>query len=223
MYNGQLLMKNRVLQSIVLVIACLSLVAGLGLYTSRYYSAKTTVKPDIEGLLWPNPRVLQQFDVVDQSNRPFNLDNLQGKWSFLFFGYTHCPDVCPITMALLNQAWKKLAAQNQTENVQMIFVSVDPERDTPEQVAEYVKYFNKDFIGLTGTEDQVGSLANQIGVVHVKDKESAPGEYLVDHSASVFLISPTGQWLAIFSSPHDADNIVNRFIAIREFISKQNA
>lgn len=216
-------MKNRVLQSAVFIVACLALVAGLGLYTSRYYSAEMTVKPDIEGFLWPNPRVIQPFTVVDQHNQPFNLDNLRGKWSFLFFGYTHCPDVCPITMALLNQAQKKLAAQNQAKNVQMIFISVDPKRDTPEQVAEYVKYFNKDFIGLTGTEEQITSLANQMGVVHVQDEETAAGEYLVDHSASIFLISPTGQWLAIFSTPHDADNIVKRYLAIREFISKQNA
>ena len=216
-------MKNRVFLSAIFIIGCIALGAGLGVYTSEYYSVKTTEKPEIAGFLWPDPRVIQPFEVIDQHNQPFGLDNLQGKWSFLFFGFTHCPDICPITLTLLKQVQDNLALQNKSDNVQMIFVTVDPERDTPEQVAEYVRYFDESFIGLTGTPEQIASLTNQMGVVHIKNEETTPGEYLVDHSASIFLISPAGQWLAIFSAPHNTDDIATRFMSIREFISQQGS
>ena len=210
-------MKNRVLLSVIFVFSCLVLGAVLGIYTSRYYQTQSEQKPDIAGLLWPNPKLISPFQVVDQNNQSFGLENLSGKWSFLFFGYTHCPDICPITLSVLAQVYTKLAAGNEAENVQIIFVSVDPARDTPEQVAEYVSYFNRNMTGLTGTEQQIETLTSQIGVVHAINQETAPGEYLVDHSASVFLVSPAGQMLGIFSAPHSVDDIVSRFNRIREF------
>ena len=214
-------MKNRVLISALLVIICVALGIGAGIYTARYHNPDTAVKPDIDGFLWPNPRSIQPFSVVDQHGNPFDLDNLSGKWSFLFFGFTHCPDICPITLSLLNQVQEKLAINNTTDNLQIIFVSVDPGRDTPEQVAEYVNYFSKDMIGLTGTDEQIADFARQIGVVYVENEETAPGDYFVDHSASVFLISPAGQWVGIFSAPHQVNDIVNRFNSISDFINKQ--
>lgn len=212
-------MKNRVLLSAAFVLGCLVLGLILGIFTSRYYQTDTELKPEVEGLLWPNPKLIHAFQMVNQNNQPFGLENLSGKWSFLFFGYTHCPDICPITLSVLSQVYNKLAAVNQAENIQIIFVSVDPERDTPEQVAEYVNYFNKNMTGLTGTEQQIETLTSQIGIVHAINQETAPGEYLVDHSASVFLVSPSGQLLAIFSAPQALDDIVNRFKKIREFYS----
>ena len=221
MYNTRP-MKNRVLLSALLVIGCVVLGAAVGVYTSKYYQTDTTAKPDIPGLLWPNPKLIGAFSVIDQHGQPFGLQQLAGKWSFLFFGYIHCPDVCPITLSVMNQVYEKLAAQNVADNVQMIFVSVDPKRDTPEQLTSYVSYFNKSFIGLTGTEEQIDSLTNQIGIVHVLGEETAPGEYLVDHSASVFLVSPSGQMLAVFSTPQETEDMVTRFIAIRDFVSQQS-
>jgi protein SCO1/2 len=216
MYNGRI-MKNRVLLSALFVIVCVALGAGVGIYTTRYHNPGGEIKPDIAGFLWPNPRVIQPFDVVDQNGNPFGLENLTGKWSFLFFGFTHCPDICPITLSLLTQVEEKIT----TDNLQIIFVSVDPKRDTPEQVMEYVHYFSKDMIGLTGTDEQIAGLARQIGVLYVENEETAPGDYFVDHSASVFLISPSGQWVGIFTAPHEVNDIVNRFNAISDYINKQ--
>ena len=220
MYNART-MKNRVLLSALFVIVCVALGTGVGIYTSRDYNANRTAKPDIEGFLWPNPRMIQPFNVVDQHGRPYGLANLSGNWSFMFFGFTHCPDICPITLSLLSQVQKKLVERKIADNVQIVFISVDPKRDTPEQVADYVNYFSKDLVGLTGTEEQVAGLARQIGVVYIQNEETAAGDYSVDHSASVFLISPTGQWLGIFSAPHEVDDIITRFKAISEFIKKQ--
>ncbi|OGT83681.1 MAG: hypothetical protein A3G42_03375 [Gammaproteobacteria bacterium RIFCSPLOWO2_12_FULL_47_76] len=122
---------------------------------------------------------------------------------------------------MLSQVQKKLAKQDTADKVQIIFVSVDPKRDTPEQVADYVSYFSENLIGLTGTEEQIAGLARQIGVVYIENDETAPGDYSVDHSASVFLISPAGQWLGLFSAPHEVDDIINRFNTISEYIKKQ--
>lgn len=214
-------MKNRMLLTALFVIVCVALGAGVGIYTSRDYTASNAVKPAVEGFLWPNPRIIQPFSVVDQHGNPFGLENLTGQWSFMFFGFTYCPDICPITLSLLSQVQKKLAEQHTADKVQIIFVSVDPKRDTPEQVADYVSYFSKNLIGLTGTEEQIAGLARQIGVVYIENDETAPGDYSVDHSASVFLISPAGQWLGLFSAPHEVDDIINRFVAITEYIKKQ--
>ena len=216
MYNA-CIMKNRVLLSALFVIVCVALGAGVGIYTTRYHNPEGALKPEIAGFLWPNPRSLQPFSVIDQEGNPFGLENLSGKWSFLFFGFTHCPDICPITLSLLTQVKEKITA----DNMQIVFVSVDPKRDTPEQVADYVSYFSKDMIGLTGTDQQIAGLARQIGVVYVENEETAPGDYFVDHSASVFLISPSGQWVGIFSAPHEVDDIINRFNDISDYIKKQ--
>lgn len=216
-------MKNRILQATILIIGCTVLGGGLGILTSRYYPPGAPAKPEIEGLLWPNPRAVGAFRVLDQNGIPFGLEELSGKWSFLFFGYTHCPDICPVTLAVLGQVYNKLAEQKLADNIQVIFVSVDPGRDTPDVMKSYVNYFNKNFIGLTGNEEQIDGLARQIGIVHMRGEDTAPGEYTVDHTASVFLISPDNKLLGIFSAPQAADDIISRFQAIRNFIDQLNA
>ena len=210
-------MKNRVLQAIILIIGCTALGVVTGLLTFRYYQDNKSPNPQIEGLLWPNPKKIEQFNVVDQDGKNFSMVNLSGKWSFLFFGYTHCPDICPVTLSVLDQVYKKLAYEKQADDVQIIFVSVDPERDTPDVIKSYVNYFNKNFIGLTGSEEQIDSITRQIGIVHARTEKTAPGEYLVDHTASVFLISPDDKLLGIFSVPHNADDIISRYRAISNF------
>ncbi len=214
-------MKNRVLQSTLFVIVCVALGAGVGVYTSKYYQTSASAKPEIPGLMWPNPKALTSFSMMTQNSTPFGLEQLQGKWSFLFFGFTHCPDICPITLTVMKEAYMKLLGRNAAADVQMIFVSVDPKRDTPEQLKEYVKFFHPDFIGLTGSDEQVNSLAGQIGVIHAIGAETAPGEYPVDHSASVFLVSPAGQLLALFSAPQQTDDMLARYSSIRTFIEQQ--
>lgn len=216
-------MNNRVLRAVILIVVCTALGAATGIFTTRYYHGNEPQKARIEGLLWPNPRVLQQFSAIDQDGKNFGLENLSGKWTFLFFGYTHCPDICPVTLTVLDQVYKKLATGPRENNVQVVFVTVDPERDTPGVIKSYMAYFNKDFIGLTGTEEQIDSLATQIGIVHTHTKETASGDYLVDHTASVFLISPDDKLLGIFSPPHTADDMVSRYHAINKFIKNLNS
>ena len=164
----------------------------------------------------PEPRVLADFDLVDQEARPFSLDRLRGQWTLLFFGFTHCPDVCPGTLFDLEQVNQALReAPGDRRDYQIVFVSVDPERDSPARLAEYVTYFDPDFLGVTGAPEQLAPLALQIGVAYrIEPHEPGSTSYTVDHSASVFLTDPQGRLHGIFPSPHEPDLMTLDLLAI---------
>ena len=201
------------------------LASGAGFYVSLKNSQKQqeitlSKAPDIEGLFWPNPKQINDFNTLDQTGEKFGLNELIGKWSFIFFGYTHCPDICPITMAVMNEAYNDLVAQH--DDIQVIFASVDPDRDTPEKLAQYVTYFNERFIGLGGDKEKVDSLTKQIGVAYYVDAEEQNENYLVDHSASIFLLDPKGRFISKISAPHNKNKIVTQFTKIKSFVNAQN-
>jgi protein SCO1/2 len=156
-------------------------------------------------LLTP-PRPLPPLALVDQDNRPFGADRLRGGWSFVFFGFTSCPDVCPVTMSALAQTRKLLADLPETSQPRVVMISVDPQRDTPERLAGYVKGFDPAFVGATGTKPAIDELAQRMGVL-VATRPLEGDNYAVDHSTSVFLIDPDGALRALFSAPHAPDQI----------------
>jgi protein SCO1/2 len=175
-----------------------------------------TVAPDLQGVLRPEPKALQAFELVDQHNRPFTLERLRGKWSFVFFGYTYCPDICPTTLATLTGVAGKLREEPQgSSDVQVVFVSVDPQRDNPEVLAGYMKYFSEEFLAATGMQADIDGLTGQFGAGYAKEPETAPGEYLVSHTSSIFLVDPRAQLRASFSPPHSAGTMVDQFRRIR--------
>lgn len=194
------------------------LAAGGGFYVSSNQAQPE--RPAIEGLYWPDPMRLGPFSTLDQAGRAFGLERLRGKWSLVFFGYTHCPDICPITMAVMADAYAAL--QDTGEAVQTLFVTVDPERDTPAKLAQYVGYFNAQFIGLGGSLDMINGLTRQIGVPYYHGKKDGAGNYLVDHSASIFLLDPEGRLVAKFSAPHQKAQLVQKFTQITGFINAQS-
>ncbi|MGD2076381.1 MAG: SCO family protein [Gammaproteobacteria bacterium] len=174
------------------------------------------VAPELQGVLRPEPKKLKAFELVDQHRQPFTLERLEGKWSFVFFGYTYCPDICPTTLAMLTTVAGRLHEQAAGDrNVQIVFVSVDPQRDTPEVLADYMEYFNEAFLGVTGRPAQIDDLTRQFGAGYVRESETAPGEYLVSHASSIFLVDPRMQLRATFSPPHSAGTIVEQFRQIR--------
>jgi protein SCO1/2 len=153
-------------------------------------------------LLTP-PRPLPDFQLTDQDGAAFNLSHLRNRWSLLFFGFTHCPDVCPTTLGVLARAERELAELPANERPQIVFVSVDPKRDTPQQLASYVKFFSSTFTGVTGTQQSIDDFTRALGVpVAITPTEN--GDYSVDHSAAIFLIDPQGAMRALFSTPHTA-------------------
>lgn len=179
--------------------------------------------PDIENFFWPDQKALTDFQMVGADGRPFGIENLDSKWNFVFFGYTHCPDICPITMNILRQSRDLLKERNMldADSVHFLFVSVDGARDTPEHLGRYVEYYGEHFTAATGDKTQVDSLTRQLGVPYAID-EHQPGdtEYLVAHSGSIFLISPQNTLVSIYHPPHDSEDLVSRFIEILAFYSK---
>lgn len=199
-----------------ILIAILAVVAlTLGAIASYVTSRRS--EPQIEGLLWPGSKPLTAFALEDHRREPFTLDRLTGHWTFLFFGYTHCPDVCPVTMSVLKNAIALMAKDGiDSESPQVVFVSVDPERDTLEHLAAYVGYFSADFFGVTGSEANLKDFARQLGVLYIRSEPDADGNYLVDHTAAVFLIDPRGHLVALFQAPHDAQRIARDVPKIQE-------
>jgi len=177
---------------------------------------KTVIPPELQGVLRPAPQSLQAFELTDQQRQPFSLAQLQGKWSFVFFGYTYCPDICPTTLSTLTGlVWKLRNDPQDLADIQVIFVSVDPPRDTPEVIADYLKYFDESFLGVTGAQQDIDSLARQFGAGYMNEPETTPGQYLVSHTSSIFLVDPQGRLLAAFSPPHNAETIAEQFRQIR--------
>ena len=161
--------------------------------------------PAIESGTWLTPaQIIPDYTLLDHRGDEFTPARLEGHWTFMFFGFTHCPDVCPTTMALLNNV--SLRAQKEgLPPPQVVFVSVDPARDTVEQLSRYVPYFNEDFIGVTGSMVEINRMTRNLGIVYAYDEpKEAGGAYEVDHSAAILLFNPDGHYTAMFGAPHSA-------------------
>lgn len=163
---------------------------------------------DLSATLLTPAKALNPFSLIDHRRQSFTLDSLKDRWTWMFFGYTHCPDVCPTTMRILDTVTNRIAPEIDT---QVVFVSVDPERDTVEQLSLYVPYFNKSFVGVTGNIEELDRVTNELGILHVRVETDGGSGYLVDHSASVLLVNPSAQLQALFSPPHQAAEMAADF------------
>ena len=183
-------------------------IAGLGRSTLEI--------PDVQGFLWPNPPSVKEFSLIDESGAKFSRQQLLGHWSFLFFGFSQCPDVCPTTMQVLKNVKNALSSDDVFSNSgQVVFVSVDPERDTPPVLRQYLHYFDPEFIGITGPDDKLKALTRPLGILF--GKIPSGDSYTMDHSASILLVDPKGRVLGVFSMPHEANQLSRAFKSISEF------
>lgn len=159
------------------------------------------------------PRALADFQLLDGDKQAFSRTQLQGHWSLLFLGYTHCPDVCPITMSELAKAMPLLqhAQDPATRGVQVVFVSVDPARDTPELLKSFALYFNEHFIAVTGPLEQLTALTDSMGAQH-RRLTGQGAEYRVEHSSDVWLIDPQARLYAKFPAPQHAQELARGVI-----------
>lgn len=171
------------------------------------------------GVLRPDFRLLHPFKLTDHNDTIFNEERLQGKWSFVFFGYTSCPDICPTTLHVLSSVQTLLddAAGDIPTDRQVVFISVDPERDTTKILATYMSYFNTGFIGATADKTEIDKLARQFGAGYVLEPETSQGQYLVAHTSAIFLVDPLGRLVATFSQPHYPATITSLFEKIRAY------
>lgn len=202
-------------------IGVLSLVVGLWLSQQMLMNNNDTRVPsNLDATVLPNARPLVGFSLLDQNGERFSPKQLQGQWSFLFFGFTNCPDVCPTTLKVMQTMWKTLPTKmGDKGHPKLYFVSVDPDRDKPETLKQYVQFFNPEFYGVTGKLDELDKLTNQIGILYGYDEkeDSKDQEYIVNHSAQLILVDPKGRMRAVISPPHIAKTIGSNFQTIRVF------
>lgn len=189
-------------------------VAGLlaGVAAGFYFTRVRGAPPELErATLFETPRPLPDLALVDQAGRTFDRERLRGHWTFLFFGFVNCPDVCPTTLATLAEARRVVADLSGGEQPAVVLVSVDPARDTPEVLGRYVTNFDPSFTGVTGAADAIDALTRHLGVAVIIGTPAADGSYSVDHTAAVFLIDPSASLAALFGSPHVAAVIARDF------------
>ena len=160
-------------------------------------------------VLWPKPRELKPFQLDKASGGVFANADFEGKWSFVFFGFTNCPDICPTSMAVMAQARKRLAVEYPAiaQRFQGILVSVDPERDSGAVLADYVAAFDADFLGLRGEREAVASLATDVNVAFA-EMPSTSEPSTIDHTGNIVIINPKGHYHGFIKLPHQADTLV---------------
>lgn len=165
-------------------------------------------------MVLPTPRHFSEFRLEDHRGEPFTPEDLEGKWTLIFFGFSHCPDVCPTTMGTLARVYRELEPREQ-QDLQVLMVTVDPERDTPEKLAQYVPYFHPDFIGVTGDRYELLNLATQLSVVY--NKVPLEGDdYTMDHSGNIVIINPKGDYHGFFRPPFEEGSLRVAWRSMRE-------
>ena len=152
------------------------------------------------------PRNLGSFNLMDSAGKEFLPKDFEGKWNMLFFGFTFCPDICPITMSMLSRIEKGLDIENQ-EKIRIFLVTVDPDRDSPDQLKVYLENFSENFIGLTGGLDQIYNFATRVNAPFNPIKNNKESNYTVDHTGSIILINPEGNYAGFFRAPHNQDDV----------------
>lgn len=171
-----------------------------------YLALMTSGGAPVRATVLPESRPLPPFALVDHRGRPFTRDDLAGEWRLLFFGFTHCPDICPATLQQLAIA-RKRAIDNGDPFPGIVLVSVDPERDTPAALDAYIRSFGDGVTGLTGTIESLTALTKPLGIYFAKSGDVA-GDYSVDHSSVVLLVDDQAAWRAVFGAPHDVASFV---------------
>ena len=184
-------------------------VAIVAIATGTWLSMRVLQPPPVlqKATLLPAPVELAEFSLLDQNNQAFDSSGFEEHWNLVFFGFTHCPDICPITLQVLANAQRILADEGHDELPRIVLVSVDPERDTPEIISAYVSHFGQDTVGVTGELEEIRKLTDGLGVFFEK---SGDGEdYSVDHSSVVIVVNPDGQFHGLFGAPHIAEDFAH--------------
>ncbi|MDH3633532.1 MAG: SCO family protein [Gammaproteobacteria bacterium] len=199
----------------------LGLVFGLVMLITHLLVKPPAPPSELEAVLRQDFRQLTPFQLQSHNRAPLSEKDLQGKWSYIFFGYLSCPDVCPNTLHELSQFWILLKDETglEPEDLQVLFVSVDPERDSTETLARYVNHFNKKFISATAGKGAIDRLTKQFGAGYILEAETGPGQYLVTHTSAIFLVDPLGRLVATFSQPHYAPTLLSQHKKITAYFS----
>jgi protein SCO1/2 len=186
----------------VILLATLAIgAAGAGVAAGVWYTQ--AARDALAATVLDAPRPLPEFSLLDERGEPVTRADLSGRWTLLFFGFTHCPDVCPMTLQALARTLRSFDDLPPERRPVARFVSIDPERDTPEQIARYLSAFDADIHGMTGTPEAVAALTDALGIA-VARVDDTRGGYTMDHSAALLLLDADARLVAVFTPPHDA-------------------
>ena len=192
------------------VTSCIAFMALiLGLFINQYTTPRELSAEQYKdlGAYFIEPaRTITDFTLIDNEGNDFPFKKFEGKWNVLLFGFTFCPDICPITMKQLAEVKEKLG--DKSKKVRFYLASVDPIRDTPEKMDIYLNNFDEEFIGLTGAIDKIYTFATQVNVPFSPVVESDDPFYTVDHTGSLVLIDPQGNFAGFFRAPHKTEDIL---------------
>ncbi|BCA26097.1 SCO family protein [Metapseudomonas otitidis] len=192
---------TRVQKTVFVLIALVALV--LGLTVNKVLNGQRQADPtrllDAGIVLLPQPRTVPAISLTDQDGKPIAMNELKDKWSLLFFGYTFCPDICPTTLAQMREL-KGLLPEAARDRVRIVMISVDPNRDTPQQLKQYLGYFDPAFLGATGELASIQKLANAVSIPFIP-ADTSKENYTVDHSGNLVVIGPDGTQRGFIRAP----------------------
>jgi len=204
--------KRGIAKTVALIVALMALFVAGFFHKMLQPRVMSEMELRVNGaVVFDNPRIIKEFSLTDQKGNAFKLDNITGKWTIMFFGFTHCPDICPVTMAKLAQVYEKLDSRI-AEQTQVVLVSVDPARDTPEKLTPYVAHFHEDFIGVSGDFLQTMQLTQNLNVAF--RKVMLDNDYTVDHTGNIVIINPKGHYHAFIKPPFELARMITVYQSI---------
>lgn len=168
----------------------------------------------LDATVLSQPRTLHPILFRDDRGRVFNNQSLQGHWSLLFFGFTHCPTMCPTTMAAVKQMRDIVLAEHKVAAPQVVFITIDPERDKQAQLHAYVKAFDPSFTGLRGSKKALERVTQELGIAYSHNHDAAAGNYQISHTGAVVLLDPRGQLVAFFTYPQQPKQMAHEYSLI---------
>lgn len=211
-------MKLITREKLMVAVLVAAAVVGIALAGSGYWALWQSRNPSATDafpaslIAFPERKPLAEFVLVDDEKGVFDLKSLESRWSFIFFGFMYCPDICPTTLYDMSSVKREIVARGiSASDIQFVFISVDPARDKAAKIQRYVQYFDPDFLGATGSIGQLTNLTRQLGAPFRTEPETATNVYQVTHSSAVYLVDPLGQYAGIISPPFEASEVAVQF------------
>ena len=184
------------------------LVIGVGLIifgVASYEPEPLKMPEHLKGVIVESPAMdLPEFSLVDQNGTAFTNENLEGRWTVAFWGYTNCPDFCPTSLHVMEKVSQKFTFP---EDTLFVFGTVDPKRDTAATLKEFLSFFSAEFIGLTGEKSQIDILADSLGVIYDYEGDVESDDYIVNHFGAVYLFDPKGRLRTHILAPHEIERL----------------
>lgn len=205
-----------------LVLLTLALSAGLGaMFTRPPVDDWASAPPAIQALLWPQARVPAVLNLQSVDGESITFDQPDGSWRLLYFGYLSCPDICPTTLQALRSMRTLERERNSSSELQLYFVSIDPDNDSVERINRYLEYFGNDIIGVRAEEPQLQQFSQSLGVMYSEFVDSQ-GVRSVDHTSSIIIIDPRGRAVGALPPPHEPAMMLQQLDLLRGYVTERS-